>query len=133
MLRREESLYLAVVQHATVSYETYEMSSAMHCRHVSHVSPQVLTGGSIVISTVAKHTPSTLCRKGWRLFWCNMEGKCSVVVMTTRQNGCVVPQHRLLWTGVVINGKAILTESGNKSLKSYLLWAHLVLRQNGTI
>ena len=123
MLRREDSLYLAVDQHATVSYETYELSSAMHCRHVSHVSPQVLTGGSIVISTVAKHVPSTLYRKGWRLFWFNMDGKMhqecprinnnssvvvSVVVMTTRQKGCVVPQHRLLWTGVVINGKAII-------------------------
>ena len=32
----------------------------------------------------------------------------SVVVMTTRQKECVIPQHRLLWTGVIINGKAII-------------------------
>ena len=32
----------------------------------------------------------------------------SVVVMTTRPKGCVVPQHRLPWTGVVINGKAMI-------------------------
>ena len=53
----------------------------MHCRHVSHVSPQVLTGGSIVISTVAKHAPSTLYRKGRRLVWCNMEGKMQMLAI----------------------------------------------------
>ena len=90
----------------------------MHCRHVSHVSPQVLIGGSIVISTVAKHAPSTLYRKGRRLVWCNMEGKMhqecprinnnSSVVMTTRPKGCVAPQHRFPCTGENINGKAII-------------------------